>query len=892
MRILRVLFIHVRSLFRSGSLNADVRAELQQHYDREIERLVSAGLPVAEARRRARLDIGSIDEVTEASRAARGLAWWDVLRADLRYAFRQIRKRPGFSAAAIFTLAIGVGATAAVFAVVDSVLLRPLPYPSSDRLYSLYEVNTRANVGRTRATPMNFMDWRAQAASFEGMAAHVGTGFTLTGRGDPEFTLGQAVTTNLLDVLQVKPLLGRNFQPHESVAGSHRVVLITYGLWMAHFGGERSVVNTITTINGEPWEIIGILPQGFAYPDDTYRLLVPFVTSGTLPGAPPVNRSARYLRVIGRLKATVTEDAARGEIGAISARLTAEYPDANGTVSIGMTKLIDDVVGGARTNLLVILVAVAFVLVMACVNVAGLSIARGQARGRELAIRTAIGASRSRLVRQLATEGLVLFGIGGAVGLAIAGWTVGALAATLPASLPRAREIAIDGRFLLSGGLLTLIAGLISSALPALQVARRGPVGDLSSSRGTVSASASAHRTRAALIVVQIAAAVMLLTGAALALRSFQRVNAVDKGFDTSDTMTFSFVMRDNRYPTAPAMSAFLSRAMDALQAAPGVAFAGSTTHLPLGDNNLENTFTVDGPPVADGANPPLGGVRGVAGNYVSAIGAHLVEGRDFRPSDTAASQAVVIVTMDFARQHITKTPIVGTRLKMGGADSDDPWRTIVGVISSIRHGGLDQEPRPEVWFPFEQLPEDLTTRWLRGVNVVTRTSIDPASTIPALRTAMRSVDPDIPLVRVQTMADLAISSTAERRLETSLLAAFASIALTLAAIGIFGVLAFYVSQHIQEFGVRLALGATPQGLLALVLRRGLILLAIGLGLGLPGAAAVGRGMSTLLFDIQPLDPLALGLAVFVLTIVTLAACVLPARRAMKTDPLVALRTD
>ena len=411
-------------------------------------------------------------------------------------------------------------------------------------------------------------------------------------------------------------------------------------------------------------------------------------------------------------------------------------------------------------------------------------------------------------------------------------------------------------------------------------------------SRGTVSANVSTHRTRAVLIVVQMAAAVVLLTGAALALRSFQRVSAVEKGFDTANTMTFSFVMRDNRYPTAAAMRAFLARAMDSLQTAPGVAFAGSTTHLPLGDNNLENTFTIDGVAASAGEDPPLAGVRGVAGKYRSAIGGHLIQGRDFQSSDTASSQSVAIVTADFARRYVTKGSVVGARLKMGGADSDDPWRTIVGVIASIRHGGLDQEPRPEVWLPFDQLPDDLATRWLRGANVVTRTTLDPTSTIPSLRAAMRGLDPDIPLVRVQTMAELASASTAERRLETTVLAAFASIALTLAAIGLFGVLAFYVSQHIQEFGVRLALGATPKGLLVLVLHRALVLLAIGLAIGLPGAAAVGRGMSTLLYGVTPLDPAALGVAVVTLTIVTLAACALPARRAMKTDPLVALRTD
>ena len=892
MRHLRVLIRHLRSIFRSGSLDADTRAELARHYRLEIERHLEAGMTPEAAKRQARLDIGSIDEFTEASRTARGLGWWDALRGDVRYAFRQIRKRPGFSAAAILTLAIGVGATAAVFAVVDAVLLRPLPYPESDRLYSLFEVNSRGNVGRTRTTFLNFLDWRDQASSFDGMAAHIGTGFTLTGRGDPEFVLGQQVTTNLLDVLRVTPLLGRSFLSHEGKAGNHRVILLTYGLWNAHFGGDPSVVARPTIVNAEPYEIIGVLPPSFAYPDATYRLLTPFVTEGTLPGGPPRTRSARYLRVVGRLGAGVAETAARSELAVVGKRLADAYPESNQTVSIGMTRLRDDVTGDAGRNLVVVLVAVAFVLVIACVNVAGLSIARGHARAREFAVRTAIGASRGRLIRQLTTEGLVLFATGGALGLALAGWGVAALGATLPASLPRAHEIAIDARFFLFGSLLTLVAGVLSSALPALQIARRDLSGDLTSSRGAVSPHRRAQRTRGALIVAQVAAAVVLLAGAALALESYARVTAADKGFDATGTMTFGFVLRDTTFRTAGAMRAFMARANDALQAAPGVVFAGTTTHLPLADNNFENTFTVDGSPVADGQDPPLAGVRGVSGRFLPALGVRLLQGRDFEPADTATSQPVAIVTADFARRYVTNGQVVGARVKMGGADSDDPWRTIVGVIDPIRHTGLDREPRPEVWLPFDQMPEGLMTTWFRGVNVVVRTGVEPASAVPSLRAAMRNLDPDLPLVRVQSMSDLASASTAERRLETSLLAAFGSIALTLSAVGLFGVLAFYVSQHVQEFGVRLALGATPLGLLGFVMRRGLLLLAAGLLVGLPGAALMGRGMSTLLYEVHPFDPMAFGGAILMLAIVALAACALPARRAMKTDPLVALRND
>ena len=894
MRLLRVIARHLRSLFRGGRLDADTREELQQHYRHQIAANLAAGMAPEEARRAAVLDIGGMDQLTEASRDARGLAWWDTLRGDLRYAFRQIRKRPGFSAAAILTLAIGVGATAAVFAVVDAVLLRPLPYPSSDRLYSLYEINRRGNIGRTNATPMNFMDWRDQSKTFVAMAGHVGTGFTLTGRGEAFFTRGQLVTPNLLDVLQVKPLIGRTFRADESDAGNHRVVLLTHALWMSYFGGDRSVVDTVTTINGEPYQIAGVLPPGFAYPNDEYALLVPLVMRGTLSGAPPINRGARYVRVVARLADGADEARARTELDAIGKRLATEYAESNENVTIGMTQLTQDVTRTARTNLVVVFVAVGVVLLIACINVAGLSVARANARGRELAVRSAIGASRGRLVRQLATEGLVLFAIGGAAGLAIAAWSVRVLAASLPAGIPRVNEIAVDGRFLIFGALLVVATGLISSVLPALQMAKRGPASGLAGLRGAISAARSVQRTRGVLIVAQVAAAIVLLTGAALALRSFQRVNAVEKGFDTSHATTFSFVLRETRFPAVQDMRAFLARANDALEAAPGIEAVGTTTHLPLGDNNLENSFTVDGSALAAGQDPPIAGVRGVSGRFITAVGAHLLQGRDLAESDTASSQPVAIVTSDFARRHITSGPALGARLKMGDADSDDPWRTVVGVIADVRHGGLDREPRPEVWLPFAQLPQDLATRWLRGVNVVARTSpdIEPESAIPVLRAVMRGLDAELPLVSVRSMAAIASSSTANRRLETSLLTGFAAIALALAAVGLFGVLAYYVTQHMQEFGVRLALGATPSGLLGLVMRRGLMLLGIGLAIGLPGAVLMGRGMATLLFDIEPLDPVALGSAIATLTVVTVAACALPARRAMRTDPLIALRND
>ncbi len=892
MRILRVLHQTLRALWSGDRLDEEAREEIAAHVERQTALNVASGMTAAEARRAAALDVGQVPQLTEACRDARGLGWWDALRGDLRYGLRQIRSHPGFSLAAIATLALGVGATSAVFAVVDAVLLRPLPFSAPDRLYSLYEFNSRGNIGRTRAAPLNFLDWQQQATSFSGMAAHVGTGFALTGGGEPEFTLGQLVTPNFLDVLGVQPMLGRGFQEIETEAGRNRVAILNHALWLRRYGGDPSVVGRATSMNGQPYLIVGVMPPSFNYPSEEYQLLTPLVTKGTVSGGPPITRQARYLRVVGRLRDGAREDPAREELSLIGRRLSESYADANETVAPAMTGLAKDVTAGAESSLVIVLIAVGFVLLIACVNVAGLSIARGSARGRELAVRVAIGASRGRLVRQLATEGLLLFAIGGAVGLTLAAWGVSALASDLPASIPRAGEIGVDWRFLTFGAAVTLGAGLLCSVLPALSIARRGPAASLAGARGTVSAARSVQRTRGMLIAAQIAVAVVLVAGAALALRSFDQVRKADRGFETAQTMTFSFVMRDERYPSADNLRAFSARVNEMLETMPGIEAAGLTTHLPLADNNLENSFTVDGSPVEDGQDPPIAGVRGVAGHYRAAIGARLLQGRDLLSGDTQSSQPVAVVTADFARRYVKAASPLGVRLKMGDSDSQDPWRTIVGVIADVRHTGLDQAPRPEVWMPYAQLPDDLMTAWLRGVYAAARTSIEPTATMPGIRASIRALDSDLPLMNVRTLEEVASESTAERRFETSLLAGFGAMALVLAAVGLFGVLASYVAQHMQEFGVRLALGATPHGLLGLVIRRGLMLLVIGVAIGLPAALAMGRGMSTLLYGVEPADPVALGSAVFMLSVVTLAACALPGRRAMRTDPLGALRRD
>lgn len=889
MQLMRRLVMRVRALVFGQRLDREAREEIAAHLERQVALNRDMGMTPAEARRAAVLEIGTPASLAEECRDARGLAWWDALRADVRYAFRQMRARPSFSLAAVLTIALGVGATSAVFAVVDAVLLRPLPYPDASRLYRLHEFNERANVGRTRSTVLNFLDWQQQAASFETMAGYAGTGFTLTGRGEPTFVLGQLVTPAFLDVLGVRPMLGRGVQPEESEAGRHQVVVLSHRLWQNSFGADPAVVGRTTTVNGLPYEIVGVMAPGFSFPSDDYQLWAPLVTKGTVPGAPPVNRYARYLSVVGRLGAGATPESAREELAVVGRRLATSYADTNDGVTIRMTSLTEDTVGEAGATLVLVLASVAFLLLIACINVAGLALASGSARERELGVRQAIGASRGRLVRQLATEGLVLFAVGGLAGIGLAAWVVAAFAPALPASLPRVHEIALDWRFLAFGFLLVLATGLLFSVLPAMSVARRGRVLDLAGSRDSLSASRGTARTRAALIVVQIGVAVVLLSGAALALQSFNRVRHADTGFDTAGTMTFGFVMGDVRYPTAEAMRAFLTDVTRTLDSTPGVRSAGLTTHLPLSDQNLENSVTVDGTP---GEDSPIAGLRGVVGRYREAIGARLVAGRDLAESDTDGALPVVLVTEDFATRYLPGAAAVGRRVKLGDDSSDDPWRTVVGVIADIRHSALDEAPRPEVWMPYAQLPADFTTAWARGVYAAARTMADPWSSVTSLRQAMRGLDAGMPLIDLRTLDDLARTSTARRRVETAVLSVFAALALLLAAVGLFGVLAFHVAQHAQEFSIRLALGATPTGLLALVLRRGAVLLGLGLAVGLPGALLTGRAMAALLYGTAPTDPVALGGALGVIAFVTLLACVIPASRAMRIDPLAVLRNQ
>jgi predicted permease len=555
-----------------------------------------------------------------------------------------------------------------------------------------------------------------------------------------------------------------------------------------------------------------------------------------------------------------------------------------------MTPLATDVVGDTKDGLLVALTAVAVVLLVACVNVAGLALARGSARDRELGIRAALGAGRGRLVRQLTTEGLVLFVFGGGVGLTLAAWVLTTLAARLPDTLPRVAEVGVDWRFLVFGAVLTTLSGVMFSVLPAVSIARQGTALEPTASRGTVSVGRRTQRVRGLLIVAQVAAAIVLLTAAGLAVRSLGEVSRAETGFERAGAMTFNFVLRDNRFPTAPDMRAFTTRVWESIEAVPGVLAAGITTALPLSGQNVENAFTVDGSPTPPEDGSPIAGLRGVSGHYAAALGTRVLRGRDILPSDTADSPPVVLVTADFVARYVRQAVPIGVRLKMRGAD--EPWRTIVGVIPAIRHNALDELPRPEVWLPFAQMPADFVTQWARGAYVVARTTPEPESVMPAIRSQIRLLDAELPLMAVTSLDGLLRQSTSERRLETSLLTAFASIALVLAAVGLFGVLAFYVAQHVPEFGVRLALGATPAALLALVLRRGIVLLVGGVAIGLPGALAMGRGMSRLLYGVEPTDPAALVAAVTILAAVTLAACALPALRAMKTDPLTALRSE
>ena len=807
-------------------------------------------------------------------------SFMSTLLSDTRYALRQLARNPGFSLLAVLTLALGIGATTAIYSVVNPVLFRPLPYPGADRIVTLWERGKDDSENNTGYA--TFLDVERMSSSFASIAAMSSWQPTLQGNGEPERLSGQRVTRGFLSVLGVRPALGRDFSADENIRGKHFVVILSHGLWQRRFGADPSVLGRPVTFNGITYTVVGVLPESFE------SLLSPGATIWAPlayePSLPWACRTCRHLRAIGRLKENVTPEAAVRELDVISGRLVAEHPTDYSTTGMHVVPLQDRLTRDVRPALLAVLGAVALVLLLACANVSALLLGRAIQREGEFAIRGALGAGKLRVMRQLLTESVLLSLVGGAAGTALAYWGVQGLSALAPPSLPRLQAIGINGGVLLFTALLSVITGLAFGLIPAFATARPDLFAALRPG-GRATGLRSRRLARATLVAGEIALALMLLFGAGLLMRSLHRLLSVNPGFDPTALLTMEVQTTGPRYQEDPAVRAFFDRASDAVKQVPGVTAAGWTSMLPLGGNFDRYGVRIEGVELANPADAPSADRYAVTPGYIEAMRIPLQRGRTITAADAADAPRIVLINQTFAATAWPNSDPIGARLKVGGPDR--PWWTVVGVVGDVRHTGLDEVQAPQIYLPESQ--------WFSadGAMVLTaRIGGDPAERAGAVRAAIRSIDPTLPILQVATMEEVVSATAQQRRFAFVLFQVFAVVALLLAAAGIYGVLAGSVAERTRELGIRAALGASRNGLLGLVVRQGLALTAVGLVAGAFGSFLLSRFLQRLLFGVGSTDPVTFAGVVLLLTGVALGACWAPAWRATRVSPLEAIRGE
>lgn len=809
-------------------------------------------------------------------REARRWRWYmHALVQDIRHAVRLIAGQPGVTFVALLTMALGIGANTAIFSAVDSILLRPLPYADPDRLAVVWEKRPAEGVMNNVVAPADYLDWARMNSVFEATAAIASVTADLTGAGEPVRLPVAAVSPAFFDVLRVQPALGRSFRPEEATVGQHRVIVLGYGLWQGRFGSDPAVVGRKVFLNGVPHEVVGVLPRTFEFPDSTIELWAPLPLAGR-PQAP--SRANHELTVYARMKPGVTIEQARADMDRVGQRLSQEYPDTNRRHGAWVVPLRDELTGPVRTSLFLLLGAVGFVLLIACVNVANLLLARAAARRREVAVRAALGAGRARLVGQALTESVLLSLLGGAAGLLVARWGIDLLRQVAPAGVPvlGLDRLGLDARVLIFSFVLSLATGVLFGLLPAWQFASQ----DLNDALkdGGRSPTGIRRRLRLTLVVSEIALASLLLVGAGLMLRSFQSVLGAEAGFKTGGVLTTQIALPEARYPGDRKLVTF-DLIEQRFRSIPGVRSAGAINVLPLSGRDGRRGIVVEGyEPAPD--TPTRAHPRAVTPDYPRTMGIQVSAGRGFTTDDRANAPLVAIVNETMARRYWRDASPVGKRVLLVGQND---WREVVGVVRDVRHWGLDRPVNPEMYFPLPQYPSN-------GLTFVLSTDGDPASLATAVREELRRVDPDLPLSNVRTMDEVARRSVAARRAGMLLLGTFGALALILAAAGIYGVMAHLVALRTSEIGVRMTLGAQPRDVMRLVLKEGLLQAVLGLAIGLSGAVLLMRSFQTMLYEISPADPITLGAVVVLLLSTALIACIVPARRAMRVDPVMALR--
>ena len=798
---------------------------------------------------------------------------------DLRYAARALKRAPGFAAVSILTLALGIAATTIVYSIVDGILLRPLPIQDPDRVMMARET---FNGVEGSVSWLNFEDWQKRQTSFQSLAAWRGLAAGLTGVNQPRTLMTRQTTWNMLSVLGVKPIVGRDFTADDDKPGVPRTGLISYALWQREFGGDASAVGRQMIIDDRPVTVIGVLPRDFtiARQED---LFLPF--GNFLDGNVKLffNRGNHFgLAAIGRLKDGVSEDTARAEMVAIARQLEQEYPNTNSGNSAVVTPLFEVLVTNARPMLYVLLGAVITMLLIACVNLANLMLSRAAGRSQEMAVRRSLGAARWRIGRQMLTESLLLSLVAGTLGVALAYAGFEALVALLPPNQPRIHIISIDTRVLAVAAFASIATGLLFGLIPAIQAATGRTTMLLRSARVTGTSHTSAG-TRRLLMLAEVALALILVTGAGLMLRTMGNLLAVETGVDHAQLISAQFAL-PRRYD-APRRVEFMDRALERLKAIPGVTNAAFTLNLPLAGSNWNSIFIVEGQPVPERNKLPSAVWTPASHDYFETVGIRLLKGRLFDRTETPTSPTVAVVTETFARRLFGSNNPIGARIKQGWPENPTPWREIVGVVSDVRVNGLQGDPPLMVYLPFQQEPSSFGA-------LVLRTQGDPRALTRPIEAAVREIDPNLPLNSIDTLNDVLEAGVGNERLTMVLLMGFAALALLIAAIGVFGVTAYSVAQRTHELGVRMALGAKPSTVLALVLRQEMAACLIGIAVGIIGAVLLSSLLQSLLFGVTARDTVTLSIASLVLLIVTALACFIPASRATRVDPVTALRLE
>jgi putative ABC transport system permease protein len=818
--------------------------------------------------------------------------WRDVL-----YGARMLWQKPGYSGIAILTLAVGIGANTAIFSVVNAVLLEPLPFADPDRVVALGQQTTQNRAALSQFSFRNFADMRDRTRAFDRLAAYYNLNLTLTGDREAQLLRGTVVTSDLLPLLGVSPALGRAFLPEEDAADGGpggRPTILNFELWQEQFGGDAGVVGRAVDLNNSRFTIVGVMPAGFRFPIQPQPTQVWITTAldnerPEGPGAIMVARGYRGWRAIGRLKPGVTLEQAQSEAGVIAAGLESEFPEANKDMAIGVRPLLDWVVGNLRSTLLLILGAVAFVLLIACVNVANLLLERAISRQREIKVRLALGASGARLIRQLLTESVLLAGMGGVLGILLAYWGMDLIVALSPESLARVAETQLDGRVLAFTAIVSLVTGIAFGLAPALLISKTNLAESLKEGRRGATASAQTNRTRSVLVVAEVALALVLLVGAGLLINSFVRLQQVAPGFDPGQTLTFNVAPSAARTSTPQQIADFYQELTARLKALPGVVNASVVFQLPLSGTGASTSVVIQGRPTDPSDRTSV--VIHMAGpDYFRTMGIPVVRGRNFTERDTMKAPPVLIVNEALARQYFPNEDPIGKRVAPGFStlpvsDDESGMREIVGVVADVKHQSLQGTSQPEIYFAQSQMP-------MSAMTVVVRASGDPRALQQSMRGVVQSLDADAPVYAIRTVEELLNRSVATPRFNTLLLGLFAAVALILTTVGLYGVIACSVSENTQQIGIRMALGAQRSDVFRLIVGQGVALTIGGVAIGLAAAYALTRLMSSLLFGVGATDPWTFGGVAVLLIGVASIACYVPARRAMNVDPMVALRYE